>query len=178
MQRLASSSASLVPRPPPFVFTRIHSWQRTGSSVFMYYCERKWKLKTGEAWEQSYIFVLTLCMFRMDSQHFSLHVVIFTLSAFFPSHLSLLPSSSLLPTLPFSFPLALLLSFSPIPPACDFASCPNNSQCISQGESNYRCECNDGYEKVDGKCRGTRITVILVVGINWRNTCSIVHMDR
>ena len=136
----------------------------------------------GKAWERGYSFVLTLCMFRMDSQHFSLHVVIFTLSAFLPSHLSLLPSSSLLPTLPSSFfpflsfsfptlsssfPLALLLSYSPIPPACDFASCPNNSQCISQGESSYRCDCNEGYEMVDGECRGTRITVILVVGINW-----------
>ena len=64
----------------------------------------------GEAWERGYSFVLTLCMFRMDSQHFSLHVVIFTLSAFLPSHLSLLPSSSLLPTLPSS--VFFFLSFS------------------------------------------------------------------
>ena len=82
----------------------------------------------GKAWEGGYSFVLTLCMFRMDSQHFSLHVVIFTLSAFLPSHLSLLssfpfpslsaPFYSLSPSLTFFYSLpSFLISLLPFSPS-------------------------------------------------------------
>ena len=38
----------------PFAFTTAHGTEDRRSSAPVYYCERKRKVKTGEAWEQGY----------------------------------------------------------------------------------------------------------------------------
>ena len=47
--------SSLVPRPPLFLASvSVHNDTQELKTISMYYCERKQKVKTGEAWEQGY----------------------------------------------------------------------------------------------------------------------------
>ena len=83
---------------------------------------------------------------------FEFHVVTklssMTLSPFL---LQSFPSS-----IPPSLPPSLLPSLPPSLSACDFASCPSNSQCVPDGDS-YTCNCLSGYQLGDNKeCTGTR----------------------
>ena len=59
--------ASLGPRPPPFWSPIcIHNnTQNRRSFVRVYYCERKQKVKMGEAWERGYIMAKT----TLESMH-------------------------------------------------------------------------------------------------------------
>ena len=52
--------SSLVPRPSPFLpFVCVHNNTRERnfcrSSDSVYYCERKWEIKTGEGWDRGYL---------------------------------------------------------------------------------------------------------------------------